>query len=566
MPWTVKDVDRFKKNLTPKQKRQWVAVANEVYDRCMEDGGSDETCAPKAIRQANGVIGVRKVGHEEETYTPFHLTTNNYMVRTEVHQGRSHIVVPVIMMVEGVHNGSHGPMLHLAEELGKYPSAWNGIPVSVQHPEEEGVHVSANDPSIIDRQTVGRVFNTKMENGKLKAEAWLDEEAVTRISPEVLDYIRKSAPLEVSVGVFTDEELTPGEWEGEEYQAIARNHRPDHLALLPGGIGACSWADGCGVRVNEKGGESELTIQSGTPEAHETLKTPKQLVGEGFSLSINRLSYQDISIKIQEKLDKMDDDEKLHFLDQCYEGYFIYRIGKRGDLPPGFPMAPEGELYRRDYEVKENESVEFLGEPIAVTKRVEYVALENSEGVETMAKKDKEVTPCCPEKVELLIQNELTHFGEDDREWLETLSEEQLAKLEPMVQETTPVKEGDEKDKGVDMEAARQELLKMSQEQAVKVLEEKLTDPDQFLALLPKETREQMEHGLKLYKAHREGIIAKILEFNEAFSAEELNEKPTAELEKLSTFVKAKSDFSLLGGLKTQGSKEEKLLPPGMEQ
>ena len=32
----------------------------------------------------------------------------NYAVREEMYDGRRHIVVPVIMMKEGVHCGSHG--------------------------------------------------------------------------------------------------------------------------------------------------------------------------------------------------------------------------------------------------------------------------------------------------------------------------------------------------------------------------------------------------------------------------------------------------------------------------
>jgi hypothetical protein len=53
MPWTVKDVDEHKKGLTPAQKAKWVSVANGVYADCMKNGGSDATCAPKAIRVAN---------------------------------------------------------------------------------------------------------------------------------------------------------------------------------------------------------------------------------------------------------------------------------------------------------------------------------------------------------------------------------------------------------------------------------------------------------------------------------------------------------------------------------
>jgi hypothetical protein len=53
MPWTIKDVGSHKKGLTPSQKKKWVNIANGVYKDCMAKGGSDKTCAPKAIRIAN---------------------------------------------------------------------------------------------------------------------------------------------------------------------------------------------------------------------------------------------------------------------------------------------------------------------------------------------------------------------------------------------------------------------------------------------------------------------------------------------------------------------------------
>lgn len=56
MPWTTKDVSRFNKNLSPKQKVQWVAVANSTRKKCMDDGGSEKDCDAKAIRMANGVV------------------------------------------------------------------------------------------------------------------------------------------------------------------------------------------------------------------------------------------------------------------------------------------------------------------------------------------------------------------------------------------------------------------------------------------------------------------------------------------------------------------------------
>lgn len=181
-----------------------------------------------------------------------HIQNNQgYTLRHETSEGIDYLVVPVVMMVEGVHNGSHGALLHQAEELGKFPASWNGIPVTINHPNVDGQDVSANDPKVLEEFGTGRVFNTKMtEDGKLKGEAWIVQEKIASISPEALEYIESQRPLDVSIGVFTDEEQVTGNYQGETYQAIARNHRPDHLALLPGGQGACSWSDGCGIRLN----------------------------------------------------------------------------------------------------------------------------------------------------------------------------------------------------------------------------------------------------------------------------------------------------------------------------
>jgi len=54
MPWDVGDVDKFKKGLTDKAKRQWVAIANAALSRCLEEGGAD--CDRRAIIRANGAV------------------------------------------------------------------------------------------------------------------------------------------------------------------------------------------------------------------------------------------------------------------------------------------------------------------------------------------------------------------------------------------------------------------------------------------------------------------------------------------------------------------------------
>lgn len=210
----------------------------------------------------------------------------NFMARRKMLQGKQHMIVPVVMMVEGVHAGSHGPLFHSMKELGKFPDSWNGIPVTVGHPQIGGQNVSANSPEVIE-QTVGKVFNTRVENNKLKAEVWLDEQRLQSMSPETMAFIQKGNNLEVSIGVFTDEELVNGEWNGEIYKAIAKNHRPDHLALLPGERGACSWNDGCGVRVNkfkkEDEDEEEMEDQETEEKDEETKETPLKKAVKKFN-------------------------------------------------------------------------------------------------------------------------------------------------------------------------------------------------------------------------------------------------------------------------------------------
>jgi hypothetical protein len=57
MPWSAKDAEKHIKGLTPKQKRAWMHVANSALKSCLAAGGSDASCAGKAVRQANGVAG-----------------------------------------------------------------------------------------------------------------------------------------------------------------------------------------------------------------------------------------------------------------------------------------------------------------------------------------------------------------------------------------------------------------------------------------------------------------------------------------------------------------------------
>lgn len=430
MPWTKKDADRHKKGLSDKQKEKWAATANSVLSSCLKKGGAKASCEAQAIRVANGTA------NNSEVYTTQEVVQEaTYTVREETYQGVPHLVVPVIMMVEGVHNGSLGPLFHSIAELGRFPDAWNGRPVVIDHPEVEGTSVSANSPEIMERQVVGIIFNTHVDNNKLKAEAWLNEEKLRQSCPSVLVAIQNSEPIEVSIGVFTDQEEVEGDWNGEHYIAVAHNHRPDHLALLPGGRGACSVEDGCGVRVNKKKGGTNVNED-------EFLQSLKSFYADQLGLNAD-IGYRELVDAARSKIDSMDSENVIHFLQELYDDFVVYEIRQRvGGI----------KLYKQGYKF-ENGTFELTENPQEVRRKVEYEVLANGSGMRRtrsnnnnkevieMPKDNEKCTPCVKAKVDALIANEVNKFAETDREWLETLSEDQLKKLEPQVIEKEVVKE-----------------------------------------------------------------------------------------------------------------------------
>lgn len=170
-------------------------------------------------------------------------------VRKETFDGRPHTVLPATIAIAGVLNGAK----LTADELGKYVASWDGRPIPILHPQKNGQHVSANLPDVLERR-VGTVFNTIMDGDALRSEFWIDDERMDRIGATDLlsNMAEGKAIIDVSTGYFCDVIQNVGEFKGAKHEVEHRNLRPDHVALLPGEVGACSVADGCGVpRINK---------------------------------------------------------------------------------------------------------------------------------------------------------------------------------------------------------------------------------------------------------------------------------------------------------------------------
>jgi hypothetical protein len=170
---------------------------------------------------------------------------------------RHFLIVPVNMIVPGVLPGSSGPLYYPPEETSRNPHDWNGMPVVVYHPLDiNGQPVSARTPEVFSTSEIGRVYNARATatDPTLIGEAWLDVEDANRVDPRVLADIEAGRDIETSTGLGLDQVPAPAESRinGIAYNAVARNYRPDHLAILPDQKGACSLADGCGIRLNSQ--------------------------------------------------------------------------------------------------------------------------------------------------------------------------------------------------------------------------------------------------------------------------------------------------------------------------
>lgn len=167
--------------------------------------------------------------------------------RYETLGDKKYLVVKGVPLVEGVLNSRFVG----ADEFGAFVHDWNGCPVVLRHPKQNGG--SARVPAA-DVPEIGRFYNAKLDGTRLVGEFWLDE-GVLQMNDEgkaLLTKIQKQQPIELSTGYYAESVPKAGKWNDKDFELVDQNLHPDHIALLPDEVGACSLADGCGLNRNEK--------------------------------------------------------------------------------------------------------------------------------------------------------------------------------------------------------------------------------------------------------------------------------------------------------------------------
>lgn len=444
------------------------------------------------------VVNNTKVADNRTSYQS--ITVNlTPKIRHDKMNGEEYWVVPMVMLTEGVHAGSNGPLYYSPDELGKTPVVWNHKPIVVYHPEANGQAISACDVDVINTRGVGVIMGTKFEGGKLKGEAWLRPNRLKEVDERIYKAIENGTPMEVSTGLFTDNDDEEGEWNGEKYKAIARNFRPDHLAILPDQKGACSLADGAGLLRNADGGNDDLA---------------KAIFNRVLELARNEMSDSERAQQLSALLMKGNGIQSAWPVD-VYDTYFIYSDG--------------GKYYKQEY-TTDGDKLALKGAKQEVFRTTQY---KTSDGT-VVGNKNKENNVDKSKLVDALIANGAGIWTEADREFLMGKDEKFLSALQV---KSTQNQASCPKDLS-DAEKAKWE--KMSEEERVTWLEsrkEKTTEnaevqsAEQFIATAPPVYREMLTEGLAAHNATKAELI-KTITANKAniIPVEHLQAKSLSEL------------------------------------
>lgn len=481
---------------------------------------------------------LESVALTEQRAISFQVQAQSDLIRYEKLDGQDYMVVPIIALVEGVITPGNSSIkeLALASEFGKAPVTWNGRPITLNHPKRGGSHVSASQtPQIFEEEHLGYIFNSRIEDKKLKVEAWINTAKVNNAGDTVvkeIDRLKNGEIVEVSTGLFTALEETSGVYLGKHYDATWRGVIPDHLAILQtGSIGACSVEAGCGAnRVNElisrancadkkdcgcgcshkedehmpKETNHVLTAEEKVMKAAvEGLKGLSEKFGDVFKLVDNAsaaLSDTDTRAALFSALEVEDQDCWWNDIVAVYADKFIYMRNW------------DGKFLQRTYSISTDGTVVLGSEKVQVRPETTFVPVKVMEETQmtVQPKANNEADPKDPATTEAPKDPKLPEGSP-----------------EPKQPEGTPAPQVENKTNA-----------------APKVL-----STEEYLAQMPAEMRESMQDALRL-QADRRAELIQGIKANKAngFSDDELKGFNMATLEKLAKLGNVRSYEGRAGG------------------
>jgi hypothetical protein len=484
--------------------------------------------------------------------------------RKEVFNGKDHVVIPVIALVEGVIQSANAdtPELALASEFGKAPAGWNGRPVTVNHPEIRGQKVSANSPEVLETEQVGQLFNTVLDGKKLKTEAWINIARANELGGEIkenVDRLLAGDIVEVSTGLFSDIEPETGVHDGEKFNGIWRNVTPDHLAILDAkSIGACSIADGCGANRFNLAGERvpcdnpNCSLRENAKSLASNTEIPDDENNDEKTI-FERFKHL-LGIKTNKELSHNSVRNAVNAVLATEDGFsFLVDVFSKHVI-----VEKDGLLFRRNFKITTSGKVKLDADMTPVRFEAAFVDLKTNE--EIVMDKDKFVAE--------LIANSAGAWEADDEGFLLALDEKQLEKM-VVVAPAVDVKSEEF------ITAVKAEVDKIKIDPKVKVNLDVKSDPkqfekatpqtlDEYVAAAPGPMQEVLNSGIRAFNSHKSELTTSIkANSKNQFTDEELASFPMSTLEKLAA-VSVTEDYSMKGGPR-HNAENPNAIPPSAE-
>jgi hypothetical protein len=269
-------------------------------------------------------------------------------------------------------------VLYPAAELSEGVASLEGKPAPAGHPKNAaGQFISALNGEALAAAWMGSYCrNARHEGGRTLVDIVVNE-AQARAHPDGakmvdrLDAAINGSNVEdihVSTGLLARMLSVNGESRGKKYSKVATGIEYDHLAILLNEQGAGTPADGVGMFLNAAGQEEAIEVANLSTEPEDKRYAGlvgwlRKLLGNG-----SEISFDQITSGLYRAL------PDGAWVTEVFDRYAIW-------------TDRDGKLWRQDYTVSSEGSVAFSGNPIEVTRRVDYEPVSNHE--EADAVKDK---------------------------------------------------------------------------------------------------------------------------------------------------------------------------------
>ncbi|WPB58632.1 hypothetical protein [Xylophilus sp. GOD-11R] len=261
-------------------------------------------------------------------------------------------------------------VLYPAAELATGAKTLDNKPAPAGHPKNDaGQHISATNGDALFRAWIGSYCtNSRHEGGRTVTDIRVNEKQAraSDVGARLIDRLdaaiagTNAEAIHVSTGLYFEPVVANGESRGKKYSRIATNLQYDHLAILLDERGAGTPEEGVGMFLNSAGEEEEI-------ETVEVNAAPDDRRADGLKGWLSKL---------------LGNGSELSF-DQIDSGL-------RALLPEGaWPREVyarefvwtdrDGNLWKQGYAVSADASLAFVGEAVAVKRKVDYVPITNSQ-------------------------------------------------------------------------------------------------------------------------------------------------------------------------------------------